>query len=68
VRVIRADGVQLTCGLVDISRGGIRLEASDGSPIPDEFLLVLDDDIQRRCRVVGRDGRLVRCVFTGKDF
>jgi hypothetical protein len=68
VRLIRADGVQLTCELIDISRGGVRLKAIDVSALPDEFLLVLDDDIQRRCRVVGREGQFVRCVFSGKDF
>jgi hypothetical protein len=68
VRVIRADGVQVTCELADISRSGVRLGAKDVSAIPDEFLLVIDEGIQRRCRVVGRDEKFVRCVFIGKEF
>jgi hypothetical protein len=68
VRVIRADGVQVTCELADISRSGARLGARDVSAIPNEFILVIDEDIQRRCRVVGRDDKFVRCVFIGKKF
>jgi hypothetical protein len=44
----------MSCTLLDISQSGARLYADDQGTLPNEFLLVLRDDLKKMCRVIRR--------------
>jgi hypothetical protein len=46
----------LRCTLVDVSEGGARIEVAAPHRLPDEFALILADDVAhaRRCQIVWR--------------
>ena len=50
--------------LVNISQTGAKLRVSKSWEIPDEFLLILKDDVQRWARVVWRTDDEVGLTFT----
>ena len=54
------------CQLLDISETGARLQSADIGAIPNEFVLVLRDDLQKWCRVVRRSRNEVGVRFVGR--
>ena len=44
----------VACTLLDISQSGARLSADDQGTLPNEFLLVIRDDLKKMCRVMRR--------------
>jgi hypothetical protein len=67
-RTVRAVSVQDTnpsanCLLLDISQSGARLHTSDAAKLPDVFLLVLAEGVQKWCRVARRNGNEVGVRF-----
>ena len=66
VRVLRYDGSETTCVMADISRSGARLKLDQPELIPNEFMLVIREDLRRRCNVVVRTGNSVGIVFVGR--
>jgi hypothetical protein len=52
------------CVLWDISDGGARLTAARNvEDLPDRFSLLLNDTVERNCRVVWRNGRFLGVAF-----
>jgi hypothetical protein len=66
VIVERQDGLKITCSLADVSRSGARLSSEQPELIPDEFILVLREDLRRRCKVVVRSAISIGVVFVGR--
>jgi PilZ domain-containing protein len=52
------------CVLWDISPGGARLTAARKlEDLPDQFSLVLNEAVERKCRVIWRKGRFLGIAF-----
>lgn len=66
VRVELQNGQRISCSLADISRSGARIVVEDPDSLPDEFVLVVKDDLRRKCKVVARTGNNLGLVFVGR--
>jgi PilZ domain len=51
--------------LSDISRSGARLSVDDAGALPDEFMVALNPELHRWCRVVWRNDHEVGVAFKG---
>lgn len=56
-------GLSHQCMITDISRNGARL-FSEYEAVPDEFDLMISDDLARRCQVIWRLGGEIGVKFT----
>src|ERR1700704_1000108 len=64
VNIVIGDSAPIRCWLADISEGGARLATSQAGKLPDEFTLVLSNELQRRCRIVWRADEEVGVRFS----
>jgi hypothetical protein len=55
--------IPVTGSLCDISRSGARLTVDDPSALPDEFMLALNTELHRWCRVVWRNDHEVGVIY-----
>ena len=62
-RIELSDGSQVDCTLADVSQAGARIAIGDAAAIPDEFILVLRDDLRRHCRAIRRSGQSLGVMF-----
>ncbi|HZP76623.1 MAG TPA: PilZ domain-containing protein [Pseudolabrys sp.] len=53
----------IACTLTDVSKSGARLSIDDPSALPEEFLLLLRDDLRRWCRVIWRSQTQIGVAF-----
>lgn len=67
VQIVLADGPSITCALSDVSRSGARIYVSDPAALPDEFEIVLKDDIRKWCRVMRRLDKHVGVKFIARS-
>jgi hypothetical protein len=63
VRIALGDGTQIACAMSDVSKSGARLGLEDASKLPDEFELMLRDDLRKWCRVMRRSETSVGIKF-----
>jgi hypothetical protein len=56
-------GQGLKCSLKDISSTGARIEITDASSAPQEFLIKLNDGLLRWCRVMWRSEKEIGITF-----
>lgn len=56
-------GTTIACKLSDVSKSGARLSLNSAKSLPDEFELLLNDDIHKWCRVVRRSEKQVGIKF-----
>ncbi|MEM7748485.1 MAG: PilZ domain-containing protein [Pseudomonadota bacterium] len=60
-----ASGERLPCRIVDISAGGAGIEVADGVAIPDQFKLLIPDDLfEAECEVRHLSGTSAGLIFT----
>ena len=57
------DGTALDCTLSDVSQTGARIAIENAATIPDEFVLVLRDDLRKRCRTIRRADNSLGVMF-----
>jgi hypothetical protein len=57
------DATSISCKLSDVSKSGARLTLDAASSLPDEFELLLKDDIRKWCRVMRRSEKHVGIKF-----
>jgi methyl-accepting chemotaxis protein len=62
-RIELGDGTAVECTLSDVSQTGARVAIEDAAAVPDEFVLVLRDDLRRRCRAIRRDDGSLGVMF-----
>ena len=62
-RIELNDGSMVNCTLSDVSQTGARIAVDDAARVPDEFTLVLRDDLRRRCRAIRRDENSLGIMF-----
>jgi hypothetical protein len=63
-RIITGVGV-IDCAILDISSGGARLLAPEGSEIPDVFRLVVDpENVSFDCKLIWNDNQTQGVAFT----
>lgn len=60
---IETSGGTIACAIRDVSVEGARLALDDASAVPDEFILVLNDNLRRRCVIAWRSGEQVGVRF-----
>ncbi len=53
----------IACSLSDVSNTGARLSLPDPAALPEEFLLLLRDDLRRWCRVKWRSDTQIGVEF-----
>jgi PilZ domain-containing protein len=58
-----SDGARTSCWLSDLSQTGARLAVGQAGTLPEQFMLLLSDEMQRWCRVVWRTGQEVGVCF-----
>jgi len=61
------DGTTVDCTLADVSQTGARITVSDASTLPEEFTLVLRDDLRRRCRAIRRGDNSLGVKFVAES-
>jgi hypothetical protein len=54
VQMIVEGAAPVACVLSDVSRSGACIAVADPRTVPDEFVLLLKDDLRKWCRVVRR--------------
>jgi hypothetical protein len=62
-RIELGDGTALDCALSDVSQAGARIAIENAAAVPDEFVLVLRDDLRRRCRAIRRADNSLGVMF-----
>ncbi len=62
-RIELSDGSLVDCTLADVSQAGARIAIEETAAIPDEFVLVLRDDLRRHCRAIRRAEKFLGVVF-----
>jgi PilZ domain len=63
VRMATGLGPPLKCNLKDISETGARIEVHDPGSSPQEFLVILNGDLKRWCRVMWRSKNEIGIKF-----
>ena len=63
VHALIGETTQIPCKLSDVSKSGARLTLDAASSLPDEFELLLKDDIRKWCRVMRRSEKHVGIAF-----
>ncbi len=60
-----ASGERVPCHIVDVSAGGCGIEVASGVEIPDQFKLLIPDDLfEAECEVRHRSGTSAGLIFT----
>jgi hypothetical protein len=66
VHIQRSDGQLVKCALADISRSGARITTEEPDLVEDECVMVIRDDLRRKCKVVVRSGNKIGLVFVSR--
>lgn len=64
VRVATGISPPLECGMTDVSTIGARLTVHDPQTVPQQFLIILNDNLTRWCEVKWRSDNAVGVQFT----
>ncbi len=62
-RIELGDGTTLDCALSDVSQNGARIALDNAAAVPEEFVLVLRDDLRRHCRAMRRADNSLGVMF-----
>jgi PilZ domain len=63
VHIATGIGPPLKCTMMDVSKHGARIAVDDSESAPQEFLLLLKNDLLRWCRVMWRSDREIGIQF-----
>ena len=63
VQIIAGDAPPIPCSLSDVSKSGARVAVADPAAVPDEFELLLKNDLRKWCKVMRRSETHVGIKF-----
>jgi hypothetical protein len=63
VQIIVGDAPPIPCSLSDVSKSGARVMVADPAAVPDEFELLLKNDLRKWCKVMRRAEKHVGIKF-----
>jgi hypothetical protein len=63
VQIEMVDGSTVSCDLLDLSQGGVRLKASRPENLPEQFTLKLSNNLNRWARIVWRSAEEIGVEF-----